>query len=170
MRPLQQTARWLDLVLEVVAGLLLLAMVLTAAVQVLFRYGFNASLSWPEELAVLLFGWGTWLGAATGVYRNTHLRMDILYARLGPVGRRRLDVVIDLLVLGFLVVLVLKSFPVVRGAEITTYSFLPFSLLVLYAALPVGASLMGLFIAVRLVARLLGGAPAGHAPPGEPAR
>ncbi|OGK81370.1 MAG: hypothetical protein A2X52_07320 [Candidatus Rokubacteria bacterium GWC2_70_16] len=56
--------------------------------------------------------------------------------------------------LGFLVVLIAKSIPVVQGAEITSYSFLPFSLMVLYAALPVGACLMGLFIAARLVARL----------------
>ena len=167
MTRLQQAARWLDLALELLAGLLLLAMVLTVGAQVVFRYGLNASLSWPEELSVLLFGWGTWLGAATGVYRNTHLRMDILYARRGEAGRRRLDLVIDLLVLGFLAVLIAKSIPVVQGAEITSYSFLPFTLMVLYAALPVGASLMGLFIAARLAARLLGGALEPNLPPGE---
>jgi TRAP-type C4-dicarboxylate transport system permease small subunit len=156
---LARVAHWLDLALERLAGFLLLAMVVTVGAQVLFRYGLNASLSWPEELSVLFFGWATWLGAATGVHRGAHLRMDVLYARRGEVGRRRLDVAIDLLVLAFLAVLVAKSIPVVQGAEITSYSFLPFSIMVLYVALPVGASLMALFIAVRLVARLRGGAP-----------
>lgn len=164
---LAQATRRLDLALEILSGILLLAMVLTVGVQVIFRYLLNASLPWPEELAILLFAWGMWLGAAAGVYRKTHLTMDILYARRGAAGRRRLDLVIDLLVLGFLVLLVAKSIPVVQGAEITSYSFLPFTLMVLYAALPVGASLMGLFIAARLAARALGGTLGPPLPPGE---
>lgn len=156
MNGLARVGDWAGRALERLAGFLLLGMVLAAGAQVFFRYVLNASLPWPDELAVLLFGWITWLGGAVGVHRRTHLRMDFVYVRFGAAGRRRLDLVIDLLVLGFLVFLVVKSVPVVQGAALTSYSFLPMTLLVLYLALPVGASFMGLFIALRLAARLIG--------------
>lgn len=139
--------------IELVSGLLLLAMVLIVSLQVVCRYLFSASLPWPEELSVLLFGWCAWLGAAAAVHRGVHLRMDMVYDRCGEAARRRLDVLTDVLVLAFLALLVVKGLPVVRAADITYFAFLPFTVMVLYAALPVGAVLMALFILLRLADR-----------------
>ncbi|MBI5446435.1 MAG: TRAP transporter small permease [Deltaproteobacteria bacterium] len=137
---------------ELVAGLLLLGMLLVVSLQVGLRYLFQASLPWPEELSVLFFGWAAWLGSAAALYRNVHLRMDMLREKLGKANRRRLDVLVHVVVLAFLLLLIAKSLPVVKAGDLTFYAFLPFTVMYLYAALPVGAGLMGLLIFFRILA------------------
>lgn len=69
------------------AVLTLLGCCLLAVTQVVFRYGLNNSLPWPEEVARLGFVWVVFLGMAMAVHRDAHLRIDQidkLTQRLGP--------------------------------------------------------------------------------------
>jgi TRAP-type C4-dicarboxylate transport system permease small subunit len=56
--------------------------------QVVMRYVVGRSLSWSEELAVLMFAWATLGGLALGVREGIHVRLDIFLAALPPAGRR----------------------------------------------------------------------------------
>ena len=57
--------------------------------QVVLRYAFNVTLSWSEELSLLLFTWSVLLMAALGVREGFHVRMSLLIQRL-PSGMRLL--------------------------------------------------------------------------------
>jgi TRAP-type C4-dicarboxylate transport system permease small subunit len=65
-----------------------LTMALVVAAQVFFRYVLNQSLFWSEELARYLLIWLTFLGASVAYYRKAHPGVDILYMKMGPMGRR----------------------------------------------------------------------------------
>ncbi len=71
-----------DRILDGVAAGLLTVTLSLSFVQVLARYVFQVSTPWTEELARLCFVWGVFLGAAIGVKRNLHTRVDFIFIRL----------------------------------------------------------------------------------------
>ncbi len=71
-----------DRILDGVAAGLLTATLSLSFAQVLARYVLQISTPWTEELARLCFVWGVFLGAAIGVKRNLHTRVDFVFVRL----------------------------------------------------------------------------------------
>jgi TRAP-type C4-dicarboxylate transport system permease small subunit len=57
-------------------------MTVVVAVQVLFRYGFNYSLFWSEELARYILVWLSFLGASVAYRRKAHPGIDILQKKM----------------------------------------------------------------------------------------
>jgi TRAP-type C4-dicarboxylate transport system permease small subunit len=96
-----------DIILDWVAAVLLAATVLLSFVQVIARYALLISTPWTEELARLFFVWAVFLGAAIGVKRNLHTRVDFLFVRLPPRVAALLLAGMDLLLAGMAVIMVL---------------------------------------------------------------
>ncbi|MEX0339020.1 MAG: TRAP transporter small permease subunit [Arenibacterium sp.] len=70
---------------------LALAMVLIQFAIVIARYVFGLSDVAAQESVLYLHATLFMLGAGYTLLVNGHVRVDILYDRLGPVGRRRID-------------------------------------------------------------------------------
>ena len=85
--------------LDYFAALMLFGIVAVVTGQVIWRYVFNNSLSWSEELSRYLFAWLIFVGAAIAVKENTHIRVDIIFNHLGAANRKRLEVLLHLLTL-----------------------------------------------------------------------
>lgn len=75
------------------AGWLCLALVLVGTYDVVLRYVFNAPTVWAYETSVMLGGTIYVLGWAYDHLRHSHVRVDILYARLSPRGKAIMDVI-----------------------------------------------------------------------------
>src|SRR5215469_387385 len=76
------------------------ALVLISAVipyAVFTRYVLNSAASWPEPLAILLTILLTFIGAAAGYRLNLHMNISYFANKLPPLGRRLLDLVVQLL-------------------------------------------------------------------------
>ena len=101
---------------------LTLAMVLTGAYNAVARYvgrfiGVNLSSNLYLELQWYLFSLVFLLGAAYALQEDAHVRVDVLYGRLGRRGRARIDVagaVLALLPFGAFVLWV--SWPAIRNS------------------------------------------------------
>ncbi len=84
---------------KLVRGLVMLCMALMVVVvtwQVLSRYLLADPSPWTEEVARMLL---IWVGLFGGVYayrEKAHLGLDLLYQKVGDVGKRRLDVITDI--------------------------------------------------------------------------
>ena len=65
-----------DLALETLCVLLMLGAAAVAGLQVFCRYGLNASLPWPEEVAIWLFCWAVFLGMALITGRRSHIAIS----------------------------------------------------------------------------------------------
>lgn len=83
-----------------------LAMALTVAIQVFFRYVLNQSLFWSEELARFMLVWLTFLGTSVAYKRQAHPGVDILTRRLAAPARKSAAVVTHLLSLGFFLIMI----------------------------------------------------------------
>jgi TRAP-type C4-dicarboxylate transport system permease small subunit len=145
-----------DILLDGVAAVLLAATLALSFLQVVARYIFLASTPWSEELARLFFVWGVFLGAAVGVKRNLHTRVDFLFQRLSPRASAWLLAGMDLLVAGMAVVMILYGSQLVSStrADFTTSLGYPRNLF--YLPVPVSGLLMLWYLIPGMIRRLHG--------------
>lgn len=87
-------------------------MVIVIFAQVVFRYVFQSSLSWSEELGRYLFIWITFLGAALGVRAKAHVALDSLVQVMPPAVQKPVRWI------GYLAMLALALVMVVTGRSL----------------------------------------------------
>ena len=129
--------RTFDRALEVLLAIIVALTSLAILLQVFRRYVLDAPLSWPEEFAVLMFGWMILLGAAVVQRRDGHISIDVLRRRLGPRAARWLDA-IRWLAIGFAsVVLIWQGIGLAERTVALKYPAMGISRAFLYGAVPV---------------------------------
>lgn len=84
----------LDRSLEIVVGVVVLALVLDVLWQVFTRYVLKNPSSWSEELATFLLIWVALLGAAVALNRGAHLGIDYFMGKLPARARLYTEVVV----------------------------------------------------------------------------
>lgn len=73
------------------------------------RYVLNATPTWVEQLSLLLVVYITFLGAAAGVFEETHLGVTFLRDALPGPARRLVAMIADSMLAGFGLVMMLAS-------------------------------------------------------------
>lgn len=126
-------------------------MVAIMFIQVVLRYIFNSPFTWAEEVATYLFVWIVLLGGGPAFVRGSHIAVDY-YAHFVPEKyHRKLNVLISLPIIAFLVLLLIYGWQFVAiNAGVPAYTTNLFELSHAYLAIPIGAFLMlvGLFRAL----------------------
>ncbi|WP_431284362.1 TRAP transporter small permease [Humitalea sp. 24SJ18S-53] len=146
--------RFDDLVARVEAvliGLLVLAMTGVTLAQVVARYGFGDPLIWSEEAARYLFVWVTMIGAALAMQQGGHYALDALGRHLPAPMRSVVRFAALLVTAGFLALLLGTGIVEARQAGMQFSATLPMEMDLPYLAIPVGAALMLLHLAVSLL-------------------
>ena len=147
---------------RVLAALVALAVAVTALailLQVFCRYVLSAPLPWPEELAVLTFGWMIFLGAALVQGSDSHIAIDTLRRRAGPRLGRALDLIRHGAIGIAAGVLIWQGIALASRTVRLTYPAMGISRAFLYGAVPV--------CFVLLLVNLVRSALAPAAPPGS---
>tara|TARA_Y100001934_G_C12370487_1_gene785995 strand:- start:2107 stop:2577 length:471 start_codon:yes stop_codon:yes gene_type:complete len=95
--------------LELILCGLLSAIVIITFTQVLFRYVFQFSLAWTEELARFVFLWLASLSIAYAFKMRSHFALTFLMDRLKDKQKIRLYILVNSLILLFLIVFVWQA-------------------------------------------------------------
>jgi TRAP-type C4-dicarboxylate transport system permease small subunit len=95
--------------------------------------------------------WSALLGAAVAYRRKGHLGMDILVTHLPLHWRRAVEVILQVLSIGFFGILVVHGIPLVERTMRQFSSAIRIPMGYIYAAIPVGSALILLFAIERLV-------------------
>ena len=133
---LARLGRLADRLLEVAAVLLLLAMLGAVFFGVVFR-ALNRPLAWSDELSTYLLVWVGFVGWIIAGNRGSHIRILVLLDRLPPLLRRWAEVLIQILVAFFGLVLLTRSFGLIqRNADVMWVS-LPLSVALVYIPVPI---------------------------------
>ena len=120
--------------------------------QVLFRYIFNQSLSWSEELAKFIFVWLTFLGAAICLKERMHIGVEFLIERLPVKWKRYFELFQTVLITLFNVAMSVIGFCWVWEVSGTLSPAMSLPLnIVFYAALPVASVLSAVFGTIRFI-------------------
>ena len=125
----------------VVFGVLLLLLV-TLALQVASRFLFKFPLDWTEELARVAQLWLVFVGAAVGARRAEHFVVDLFMQRVDFPGKQALVRLVDVLVVGFFLVLAVIAAHVTVFGALQVLTSLDASVAWSYAAIPVGCLLI----------------------------
>jgi TRAP-type C4-dicarboxylate transport system permease small subunit len=144
------------MVVERVCIVLMAVLVADVFLGVWSRYVMRATFQWYDEVARLCFVWMIFLGAAVAVRRGAHFRLHLLIDKLGAAARRRVDLVVTLVLIGFAAVLVMGGIAIAPLARRQVTDSLEISMLWFYGALPVGGALMIVFALPQLWALLRG--------------
>ena len=143
---------------EWVLALLFGAAIVIISAQVIFRYVFNSSLSWPEEIARYLFTWMIFLGAALALRDKTHIAVAVVRDKLPAAFQHRARLVTHGIILAFLVLLFVLGLMLVHHTRGTQSEVLALPVnLVYYAALPATVLLGIYYTTANILALLRGG-------------
>jgi TRAP-type C4-dicarboxylate transport system permease small subunit len=145
--------RWLGLLTEVVAGTILAIMTVLVFLTVIYRYFLMAPISWGEEMARFLFIALSMFGAAIAVKDRSHFVITILTARFSVWTRAWLEVGIALAVSALLYVVIDRGLGLALLNRNQESPALGVPMSVPYAAVPLGAMLMLVFLWLNLVIR-----------------
>ncbi|MCD8363556.1 MAG: TRAP transporter small permease [Lachnospiraceae bacterium] len=122
-----------------------------AFVAVIFRYVFNNSLYWSEEIVRYLFIWMFFFAVGDATRTGSHVALDLLPGRLHGTAKKILDLLIEVLSLVFDVVLIYYGAKL-ASINMTQYSpalRIPYG--IIYAAIPFGGVMMAIFNVLRIV-------------------
>ena len=167
MNVLKTFMRWIDGLNEWVGrgvAWVTLALVLVIFVDVVMRYLFNTSFVFTQELEWHLFGFIFLIGAGFTLLHDGHVRVDIIYQRLGFKGQAWINLmgVIVFLIPGCLMIIitsfkfVLTSFLILEGSP--DPGGIPFRFIV-KGFIPAGFFLLllqGLSLGVHSLLQILG--------------
>ena len=110
-----KVVRWLDEYFEEYILVILLALIsVVMMTQIVMRYAFSASLSWPEEFTRYCFIWSVFLGTSYSVKKRNMLRIDAVTTFLPKRAQEYLDLVIEVVILMFFGFLCYNSVEVVQ--------------------------------------------------------
>ncbi|MCG8307092.1 MAG: TRAP transporter small permease [Cytophagales bacterium] len=140
-----------DFILAVILGLIVVIMF----VQVIFRYTFNDSLTWSEEVVRFLFIWLNFLGASILIRDKWHIGVDFFVDLLPGHMKKRMQLLDIILIVCFLVFLSISGFFWMYFTRGTVSSALRLPLnIMLYGALPV-TSLIGILYGIGRIRKEL---------------
>ena len=144
-------------VLEKLNAAILLCMFGVTVLTVLFRSVLGTSASWSEDLAQLTFILLVFLGAATVMEDEGHIRINTVVERFGERGQRAVRIVSRLLTLPFLALFATGAWDnavVNWDVELGTVEWIRIGHM--YLALAITSVIMILYILVTIVRDLKG--------------
>lgn len=167
MRNLAVVGRARDLVERVLAGILIFLAVALTTLEIVLRNLFGMSIVGVEQISVFLIAWSVFLGAAFGVARNIHVRVDVLQMMMPPGLRLACEIVGWAAALVFALFLARSGIALVRETHLLgdqTMGLLRIPMWIPQLIMP----LAGILISIRIVERLVVTIRDRHAAPPNP--
>jgi TRAP-type C4-dicarboxylate transport system permease small subunit len=138
-----------------VAVVMFAALTLVVSLQVLTRFVLHQPMIWSEEVARFLFFWTVLLGAAMSVRNRRHFVIDVTGGRrerMGPISRFLFDIIPDLCIIGFCLLLLVQGIGYTRMGMMRTATNSQINMALVYAAIPVFAGLSIVYATANLLA------------------
>lgn len=104
--------------------------------QVISRYLFGHSITWTEELAVIMFLWMTYLGISSAVTYRKHLRIDALLDVVPFKVKKALLIISDIIFIGFNTYIMFPFFNIIKGLGASSSPILNFPKAWSYGVIP----------------------------------
>ncbi|ARK32428.1 2,3-diketo-L-gulonate TRAP transporter small permease protein YiaM [Halalkalibacter krulwichiae] len=87
-------------------GIILTLMLLITFIQVVLRYVFNSPLIWADEVTLVMLTWYGYIIIAILVKEGKHISLEFLYSRFNQMTKKGLDLLRNILILGFAILMV----------------------------------------------------------------
>jgi len=149
---MNQLRKFLDKMLELLAGISFIAMVLLTCWQVLTRYVLGNPSSWSEELVSYLFAWMSLFGASIVVGERGHMNIPLLMERVNPALQKVLSIFAEIIACIFsIVILVYGGMQITSLAMGQMTSSLGIPIGIFYIALPVSGVINVIYTILNII-------------------
>jgi TRAP-type transport system small permease protein len=137
--------------------ILVVSLAVIVFLQVFNRFILKAPLAWSEDLAMLLFQWVAFLGAAVGVKRTRHFGIELVVKKMSAGTRHWIEIAVIPLVVGAVaVVMIVQGYNLIQFNLNRVYSSMDLSYIWAYLPIPVSGVLIIIFLIEQEVQRLRG--------------
>lgn len=163
MLKLQKYLRYLESVVDIVnfgtqwiCYRLLELIVCVTVLQVVLRFGFNSPTKWSEEASMISLVWFGMLAVAIGIRRHNHIAITFFRDLLPRQGGVLLDMIAQVLILAFALILITNGSDLMAIAGETKLSASGLPKYLLYLSAMVGGGLMALNALTNMIVGPLG--------------
>jgi TRAP-type C4-dicarboxylate transport system permease small subunit len=139
--------RAFDDLIERGCAILMVALAVTVFIQVFNRFVLKTPLAWSEDLAMLLYQWVVFVGAALGVKRMRHFGIELVVRQFPERVRRAVELLTPLVMAIVAVVMIIQGWTILSFNRNRIYSTMDLSYT--WAFLPIPLS--GVLIIVYLI-------------------
>ena len=154
-RALEAVLRWMSIVCMFVLVILVCGLVLVRFFPVM-------SMGWADEIVELAFAWMVFMGTAAVWRSKEHITIDFIpQALAGTAAGRVLDVAMNVLVLGFLVVFTWQGWSLTLQSTSNTTPMLTLPKPLWYVTIPVAGLVMIGYTVARILKDIRGRGEAG---------
>lgn len=143
-------------IVEVMAAILVVSLAVVVFLQVFNRYVLKSPLAWSEDLAMLLFQWVVFLGAAIGVKRMRHFGIELVVRNLPEKIRRVIEYTIPVFVGIVALIMITEGLELLSFNRARIYSSMNLSYTLAYLPIPVSGCLMIIYLIWQEVHRWQG--------------
>jgi TRAP-type C4-dicarboxylate transport system permease small subunit len=153
MDGLVKGVRWLLIVTRTASGICLLASVAINFVNIIGRYFFSVSIPWAEEIMLFLMVGCVFTGCCAVAWEGRQIRMDVVVGMLPAKVRDLLALLSELVLIATSAAVTVFAWPVITqlAAFDERSQAANFPLVIPQAMIPIGYTLMGLLVAIRLM-------------------
>ncbi len=136
-------ARWcLKNPVEVIGSGLTIALTLIVFFQVLFRYTLHSPLDWSEELAMFLFQWCVYIGAAIAVRRGFHYHLDLATKRFPDRLKALMALMTSVCIFITSYIMIFYGVKMMIMVHVQSYPVMKFSMAYGYLPIPISGTLI----------------------------
>jgi TRAP-type C4-dicarboxylate transport system permease small subunit len=153
---------FLSNIVEGVVAILVVALAVVVFIQVFNRYVLKAPLAWSEDLAMLLFQWVSFLGAAIGIKRMRHFGIELLIKRLPEKIRQGVEWITPFIIGFVALTMVTEGIKLINLNRNRIYSSMDLSYTWTFLAIPVSGCLILLYLVWHEIRRWKGIETGGH--------
>ena len=136
--------------------LLVVALAIVVFLQVFNRFVLKAPLAWSEDLAMLLFQWVAFLGAAVGVKRIRHFGIELVVKRMSARARRWIELLVPFIMGAVAVTMITEGYTLIQFNRNRIYSSMDLSYIWAYLPIPISGVWMIIFLIQQEARRLKG--------------
>jgi TRAP-type C4-dicarboxylate transport system permease small subunit len=147
--------RWLLTITRALAGICLLGSVAINFANIVGRYFFSVSIPWAEEIMLFLMVGCVFTGCCAVAWEGRQIKMDVVVGMLPAKLRDLLALFSELVLIATAAVVAIFAWPVITqlAAFDERSQAANFPLVIPQAMVPIGYTLMGLLVAIRLMRR-----------------
>ena len=151
METLHKIRKGLNAIVSTICVVLFAVMVIVGTYQIVTRFIFNSPSTVSEELLTYAFAWMAMFSSAYVFGKRDHMRMTFIVDKLPKTQRRILEIVIELLVIAFAVIVLIYGGFTIMGLTMTQKTAsLGVMMGVIYAVVPICGILIALYGVLNL--------------------
>ena len=147
-----------DHAIEAACAVAVVALTVTVTVQVFNRFVLKTPLAWSEDLAMLLFQWVVFLGAALGVGRMRHFGIDLVVRQFPERVRQKVELLTPIVMAVVALVMIFQGWTILSFNTRRTFATMDLTYIWAFLPIPLGGVLI-LFYLVQMEIDRWRGAP-----------